>query len=121
MRFRLAWARKGRSLDDLPFRSDTGFWGSALGFGIIVLCLIATFYVTLFPIGADPDAEVFFKGYIAAPIVIALWAFWKCYTRKWRLFVPLDEIDLDTGRREYVGGEPEPKMGAGRRLLRIVF
>jgi yeast amino acid transporter len=121
MRFRMAWKRAGRGLEELPFRSDVGFWGSAIGLGIVVICLMATFYVDLFPIGGDPDAKTFFEGYLAAPIAIAFWAFWKVWSRQWRIFTPLSEIDLDTGRREYPGLTPEPPMNAFRRVLRIVF
>lgn len=121
MRFRLAWRWAGRSLDALPFRSDMGFWGSALGLFIVCICLVATFYVDLFPIGGDPDAELFFQGYLAAPIAIAFWATWTVYAREWRLWTPLDQIDLDAGRREYVGSTPEPPTNAFRRVLRIIL
>jgi yeast amino acid transporter len=33
--------------------------------------LIATFYVSLFPIDGKPNAQVFFESYLAAPLVLA--------------------------------------------------
>lgn len=42
IRFRKAWARQGRSLDEIPFRAIGGVYGSYLGLGLNILCLIAT-------------------------------------------------------------------------------
>lgn len=57
------------------------------------------------PLGGDPDAEVFFQGYIALPLIILLYAIWKAYS--WtrypshrRLFVPISEINVMDGIRE---------------------
>lgn len=41
IRFRSAWKHHGHSLDELPFKAAGGVWGSWLGFGLIVLVLIA--------------------------------------------------------------------------------
>ena len=41
IRFRAAWAHQGHTLDELPFQAIFGVWGSWLGFGLIVLVLIA--------------------------------------------------------------------------------
>lgn len=46
---------------------------------------------------AIQDAGV--KGYLAAPIVIALFIGWKMYSHDWRLYVPLLEMDLKWGAR----------------------
>ncbi|OAP56021.1 hypothetical protein AYL99_10173 [Fonsecaea erecta] len=126
IRFRAGWKAAGRSLDDLPFRSQLGVYGSWVGVFLVVLCMAATFYVDLFPLGGDPDPEVFFEGYIALPIALALFAFWKLWTRDWGLMVKVRDMDLDSGRREFedIPGdddEPERKMSVGRRLSRAVF
>lgn len=63
------------------------------------MAIIATFYTSLFPLGSDPDAEVFFENYLAAPIVIALYLGWKIYTRDWKLFVRASEMNVTTGIR----------------------
>jgi yeast amino acid transporter len=48
IRFRYAWVHvNGRSTDELPFASQFGVWGSYIGLGLNILCLIATFYVSL--------------------------------------------------------------------------
>lgn len=48
LRFRRAWHYNGRSLDELPYVALFGIWGSWFGFGLNVICLIATFYIALY-------------------------------------------------------------------------
>jgi len=98
--FRRCWARAGRTTDDLPFAAMFGVTGSWIGFGLNCLCLIAQFYVALFPIGASPNAGVFFQAYLAAPIVIAFFIGYKIYYRQWSIGVDLNAINVDEGRRE---------------------
>ncbi|KAL2133419.1 hypothetical protein VTI74DRAFT_2420 [Chaetomium olivicolor] len=99
IRFRHAWARQGHTLDEIPFKAAGGVWGSYLGLGLNILVLIAQFYVSICPVkGGFNDVEGFFKSYLAMPIVIVFWIigfFWK--RTGW---LRLDQIDLDTGRRE---------------------
>lgn len=124
IRFRSAWKAAGRSLDDLPFKSQLGVYGSYFGVFLVVICLIATFYISLFPIGGDPNAENFFEGYIAAPVVLALFLFWKIWTRDTSLGVKVRDMDIDTGRREFEELPPDDgarKMSVGRRISRAVF
>lgn len=97
--FRLAMKKQGRSLDQLGFVSPMGIWGSAIGLAFNILCLMAEFYVSLFPIGSKPNANDFFQGYLAAPIVIAFFIGYKIYDRS---HIPsLSKLDLDTGLRTY--------------------
>jgi amino acid transporter len=102
IRFRKAWGRAGRTTDDLPFAAMFGVYGSWLGLALNILCLIAQFYVALFPIGGNPTlgAEYFFESYLAAPIVILFFVGYKVFYRQWTIGVKLDEIDIDEGRRE---------------------
>lgn len=54
------------------------------------------------PIGGNPTGgpKAFFQEYLAAPIVIALFAFWKVFTRnKGGFFVRAHQMDLITGMR----------------------
>ena len=127
IRFRAAWKARGRSIDDLPFKSQLGVSGSYVGCTLVVLCLMGTFYVSLFPVGGSPDPEVFFENYLAAPIIFALWFGYKLYSRDWSLFVKVKDMDIDTGRRDYIpAGEseavvPEKDMSAVRKMSRAVF
>ncbi|KAF5024688.1 hypothetical protein F66182_3258 [Fusarium sp. NRRL 66182] len=102
IRFRQAWAHQGRSLDEIPFKAAFGVTGSWIGLALIGLVLIAQFYVAIVaPPGSDGmgTVEGFFMSYLALPVVLFFWAigyFWK--REGWRT---IDQIDLDTGRREH--------------------
>lgn len=127
IRFRTAWARQGHTLDEIPFRALGGVYGSYLGLGLNILCLIAqvkpfcfprpphplasllstcllTFchvqlYVAICPVGGGfNDAEGFFKSYLALPVVIVFWIGGFVWKRTG--WLRTDQIDLDTGRRE---------------------
>lgn len=54
------------------------------------------------PIGSDPNAQVFFQGYLAGPLVIALYLFWKLWSRgRGGMYVKAHEMDLMTGMRSF--------------------
>jgi amino acid transporter len=106
IRFRAGWKAQGHTLDELPYQASFGVIGSYFGFGLNCLALIATFYVSAFPIGGSSSpqaaAEAFFEEYLAAPIVIALYVFWKIYSRnKGGFFVKAADMDLVTGLRSF--------------------
>jgi amino acid transporter len=71
-----------------------------------VLCLIAQFYVALYPVGGpDLDPKTFFELYLAGPFLIALYVIWKVYSWFVRpedrpLYVKIKDIDIYTGMRE---------------------
>jgi L-asparagine transporter-like permease len=48
IRFRMAWKSQGRDLREIPYRAPLGIWGSAIGFFLVWVCLIATFYNALY-------------------------------------------------------------------------
>ncbi|KAH8801738.1 amino acid permease/ SLC12A domain-containing protein [Xylogone sp. PMI_703] len=100
IRFRKVWKMHGRTTDDLPFAAMFGVIGSWVGLILNILCLIAQFYVALFPIGGSPDPQTFFESYLAAPIVLALFVGYKIYQRTWKFGVNLHDINIDEGRRE---------------------
>ncbi|KAG9230019.1 amino acid permease/ SLC12A domain-containing protein [Amylocarpus encephaloides] len=100
IQFRKAWAMNGRTTDELPFQAMFGTIGSWIGLALNILCLIAQFYVSLFPIGGKPDAKAFFENYLAAPIVILFFVGYKVYYKQWTIGVNLDDIQIDEGRRE---------------------
>jgi amino acid transporter len=116
IRFRRAWAYNGRSLDELPFTAIFGVVGSWIGLGLNILCLIAQFYVALWPVGGKPDAKSFFQTMLTLPLLIALYLFWKIFSatssnpklnyRGWRLYVRTSEMDVLTGIRDGVLLDP---------------
>ena len=101
IRFRQAMKVQERSLDELPFISQTGVKGSWYGFIVLFLVLIASFWTSLFPLGGSgASAESFFEGYLSFPILIVCYVGHNLYTRNWTLMVNLEDMDLDTGRKQ---------------------
>ncbi|ODV86342.1 hypothetical protein CANARDRAFT_6825 [[Candida] arabinofermentans NRRL YB-2248] len=101
IRFRMALKYQGRSTDELPFTSVCGIYGSYLGVLLNVLVLIAQFWVALWPIDGSPNAKNFFKNYLTVVVLIAFYlirAVWK--RKEWCLYLRLNQIDVDTGRRD---------------------
>ncbi|WEW57106.1 Amino-acid permease inda1 [Emydomyces testavorans] len=99
IRFRAAWAYQGRTIDEIPFRSPLGIWGSWLGLCLIFIVLLAQFYIAICPVsGGLNDAKGFFKSYLALPVVLFCWGCGYAWKRKG--WLKLDEIDIDSGRRE---------------------
>jgi yeast amino acid transporter len=87
-----------------------------------MLALIATFYTSLWPVGGSPNAEVFFQNYLAAPIIIALYIFWKLWSRDWRMFVRVQDMDVTTGvRRGSLEMAQEMKVPGWKKALRAFF
>ncbi|KAJ4326846.1 Amino-acid permease inda1 [Fusarium piperis] len=102
IRFRKAWAHQGHTLDEIPFQAVGGVYGSWLGLFLIVLVLIAQFYVAIVaPPGSSGmgTVEGFFMSYLALPVVLFFWAIGYLWKREGWLSV--DKIDVDTGRREH--------------------
>ncbi|KAF3769918.1 hypothetical protein M406DRAFT_248429 [Cryphonectria parasitica EP155] len=120
IRFRKAWKAHGYTLDQIPYKPTLGVWGSWIGLILAILCLIATFYSSLYPSAdATPDAEVFFESFLAAPVVLALYLGWKIYTKDWRLMVPIHEMDLKSGLRVHnpEDDDVEPKQSWFKRII----
>lgn len=67
----------------------------------------------------------FFQQYLAALVVLALYLFWKVYSRNWRLLVPIHEIDLMAGARLHSVTENEDdelkKQSWFKRIARGLF
>ncbi|PNS15306.1 Cationic amino acid transporter 1 [Sphaceloma murrayae] len=95
IRFRAAWAAQGHTLDELPFRALFGVYGSWFGLILIVLVLIAQFYVAIKPL----DAEVFFQSYLALFVVMLFYFIgWVWKRQSWK---SIHELDVDSGRRDF--------------------
>lgn len=101
IRFRQAWHRQGRSLDDIPFKHIFGVAGSYIGLGLVFISLAAQFFVAIAPPFTTElgTAEDFFKAYLALPVVLLLWAVGYLWKRQG--FLKLDQIDLDSGMRDH--------------------
>ncbi|KAG5420831.1 GNP1 [Candida metapsilosis] len=100
LRFRAALKYNGISLDTLAYVSPTGVIGSWCSIIINSLILIAQFWTSLFPEGS-PDANNFFQNYLGAPVMLVCFVCHKLYTRNWRLWLPVEEIDVNLDRVIY--------------------
>ncbi|CCE72979.1 Piso0_000587 [Millerozyma farinosa CBS 7064] len=100
IRFRYVLKKNGRDTSELGYTAQTGLWGSYYGFILVILVLIAQFWIALWPLGGSPNASDFFENYLSAPIVIFFYICHKIYTKNWRLYIKWQDIDIDTGRRE---------------------
>jgi len=98
IRFRKAWRVQGHSVEELPFRAMFGVWGSWAGLILVILVLIAQFYIAISPIGGTPSnptdvAITFFQSYLALPVVVLFYVIgfaWKRTTPQ-----RAHQIDLD--------------------------
>ena len=100
IRYRRAMYVQGRSLDEIPYKANTGVWGAYYGLIMNIVVLGLQFWLALFPIGKKPDAVYVFKTYLAAVIVLATYLVHKVWTRNWSFLITAKDIDLDTGRRD---------------------
>lgn len=99
IRFRKVWTMNGRTIEDLPFASKFGVIGSWIGLGLNILCLIAQFYLSIYPIDREPSVQIFFEKYLAFPVVLLFFFSYKLYYRQWSIGVDLSSINVDEGRR----------------------
>jgi amino acid transporter len=103
IRFRRGWKVQGHTLDQLPFKSVVGVFGSYLGATFNALVLAAQFWIALFPIGGSPDAADFFMSYLAFPVCILFYIVFKIVKRT--SFVSASQMDIVTGRRHLMTPE----------------
>ncbi|KAI9171503.1 amino-acid permease-like protein [Paramyrothecium foliicola] len=104
IRFRRAWAARGRSLREIPFRSQVGVTGSYVGLAMNIGVLLAQFYIGAAPINAENMSSLaiaanFFVRWVGAPIVCCFYVAHKLYFRT--SFVKIQDMDVDTGRRDF--------------------
>lgn len=103
VRFRFAWKKAGFTGKDLPWASPLGVWGSLFSLILNILVLIATFYISAFPIDEEfmdstDRAKAFFQSYLS--VIIMMFSFFAHMLITRSRFVRFDEIDLRTGRRD---------------------
>ncbi|WFD00651.1 hypothetical protein MYAM1_003402 [Malassezia yamatoensis] len=102
LRFRRAWKQQGHSLEELPWTSPLGVWGSWFGLLLNILLLAGNFYYAAFPIGEaqmtpQQRAKDFFENMLSALVVLFSFLTHKILTRS--KYVHTLRMDLDTDRR----------------------
>ena len=98
IRFLKTWHGQGHSVEGLPFRAMFGISGSWAGLTLVILVLIAQFYIAISPVGgmsSNPSevAVSFFQSYLALPVVVLFYIIgyvWKRTTPQ-----GAHQIDLD--------------------------
>lgn len=100
LRFRYVLRYQGRDTSELAYTSQAGVIGSCFGVLLNTLVLIAQFWIALFPLGGKPSAENFFQAYLSFPFIICFYIGHKIWKKNWRLYIPADQVDIDTGRRD---------------------
>ncbi|KAK6198551.1 general amino acid permease AGP1 [Scheffersomyces amazonensis] len=103
LRFRACLKHKGISLNTLAYVSPTGVIGSWVSIIINTLILIGQFWVALWPVGGDgkPSVNSFFENYLAVPMFLVCYIGHKLYTKNWKWYKKIDQIELDEGRVIY--------------------
>ena len=102
LRWRWALYAQGRSKDEIIFRSPLGTFGSWTGMALLIFIIGVQIWASIFPIGeTGADVVTFWQNCLSLPLIIVIFVAHKTYYRTWNhLWVKLDQIDLDTGRRE---------------------
>lgn len=102
VRFRKGWKVQGHTLAEIPFTSACGVIGSWIGFVINFLCLVAQFYVAVFPVGSGTTASAydFFQLYLAVPVIIGFYVVYKALNWRTSKFVRSSTMDVLSGRRQ---------------------
>lgn len=119
LRFRRGMAAQNVSLDELPFLSQTGDYGSYYGIFVLFLVLVASFWVSLFPLGSSgADATNFFEGYLSFPILLACYFGHKVYTKNWKTYIKASDIDLQTGRKKVDLEEARAQLALEKEQLK---
>jgi amino acid transporter len=107
IRFMKCLNNRGMSRNELPFKAHFMPWGAYYAAFFIALIIIFQGYTVFF----DFNASDFFAAYISVFIMFGLWFSCQIIFRgPW--FLSLDDIDIDTDRREIdaiVWEEEEPK------------
>lgn len=125
IRFRAAWKRQGHTLDEIPFKHALGVYGSWIGFIMSIIVFIAQIYVAIYPPnngGERNTAQGFFKSCLAFPVVVFFWI--AGYIWKRPKFLTLDNIDVDTGRREIdweMHRQIQEKRAKANPLMKVVY
>jgi len=124
IRFRMAWKKNGRSVDELSFKAAFGVWGSWIGLVLNILSLTASIYVGCAPLGGSFTVVGFFQQCLAIPVVIFFYLVWKVYSfivipQHRRMWVNIDRIDIYAGMRGDQLAISGPQVSEQERLERI--
>ncbi|KIX04563.1 uncharacterized protein Z518_05433 [Rhinocladiella mackenziei CBS 650.93] len=112
IRFRWAWALQGRDKAELPWRSWTYPYAAWFGLIMCIILIIVQFYLAVWPLGDETNAENFFANYVSVILILVLYVGAKIFYRG-RPWVDLSTVDLDYGRRFYTDEDKEKGTSTG--------
>jgi amino acid permease (yeast) len=119
LRWRWALAAQGRSLDEVAFVSPLGTFGSYSGIAILIFVVGGEIWVSIWPIGSPASNITFWQNCLSLPLMVVMIVAHKTYHRTWNQFmVKLEDIDLDTGRREIDVELLKQEIAEEKELLR---
>ncbi|ORX54384.1 hypothetical protein DM01DRAFT_1287062 [Hesseltinella vesiculosa] len=101
-RFRLAYRAQNRREDELPFKARWFPFGPIFTFLVCLFVLVGQGYNSWF---ADPiSASDIIACYIGIPVFFLFYFGYKLWKREglFSAIIPLEEIDLDSGREEII-------------------
>lgn len=118
IRWRFALKKQGRGLDEVFFPSPLGVFGSFCGMLILLFIIGGEIWTALYPVGMnEPQVETFFQYCLSLPLLLIIFVIHKTFFG-WKPFmVSLDEIDLDTGRREVDLTRLRQEIAEEKRIL----
>ncbi|KAH9909549.1 amino acid permease/ SLC12A domain-containing protein [Xylariomycetidae sp. FL2044] len=124
IRFRWAWARQGRTPEELPWKSWIYPYGAWWGLAMCIILIVVQFYLAVSPLGKSPSAENFFGNYVSVIAIVIFYLGARAYYRgSW--WVNLDTIDLDNNRRFYKDDVEKAKVtgvkGVAKKVIGTVF
>ncbi|KAG0936984.1 hypothetical protein G6F57_007685 [Rhizopus arrhizus] len=93
VRFRRAYVRQGRSIDELPYKSFAYPFSGIFSCCLSILIILGQGYASFTP---QFDAITFCISYVGIVPFILCYVIHKAVTRK--RVVPLEEVDFETGR-----------------------
>ncbi|KAH8714573.1 amino acid permease/ SLC12A domain-containing protein [Ilyonectria robusta] len=105
IRFRKAWAYNSHPLEQLPFRSTVGVFGSWFGLIGYTLVLVSQFWIAVSPISTSSEpstsgkVQTFFLRIMAVPIILVFYIIHKIWFRT--RGIKVSEMDIKTGRRYF--------------------
>ncbi|KAH3673285.1 hypothetical protein WICMUC_003744 [Wickerhamomyces mucosus] len=109
IRFMHALKWQGISRDDLPFKAYFMPYSAYYAAFFIIVIIFINGYECF--VGSF-DVTSFFTAYISVILFGVFWVFFIFWFKDWKLFLPVDQIDIDTDRRDIdkiVWEEEEPK------------